>query len=88
MGLESRLLESVDTNGELVSLVQNMAVMFYFIGPLLLLKLSAFWGAGSASLLTDFMNSGEKQSNEVAQDGAKSGKAAFSIAEKSGGKII
>ena len=88
MGLESRLLESVDGNGELVSLVQNIAVMFYFIGPLLLLKLSAFWGAGSASLLTEFLDHGEKQTNEVVKDGAATGKAAVSVAAKAGGKLL
>lgn len=88
MGLESRLLESVDGNGELVSLVQNIAVMFYFIGPLLLLKLSAFWGAGSASLLTEFLDHGEKQANEVVKDGAATGKAAVSVAAKAGGKFL
>lgn len=88
MGLESRLLESVDGSGELVSLIQNIAVMFYFIGPLLLLKLSAFWGAGSASLLTDFINQSEGKSNEVAEDGANAGKSAVSMVKKAGGKFI
>ena len=92
MGLESRLLESVDGNGELVSLVQNIAVMFYFIGPLLLLKLSAFWGAGSAELLTQFMGEGSRQADEVAQSGASTAKApvnlATKVATKAAGKII
>ncbi len=88
MGLESRLLESVEGNGELASLVQNIAVMFYFIGPLFLLKLSAFWGAGSASFLTDFISFSEKNSKEVAQEGAQAGKRAISVAAKAGGALL
>lgn len=86
--LESRLLESVDGNGELVSLVQNIAVMFYFIGPLLLLRFSALWGAGSVSFLTEFLSQGEEKSTEVTRDGMSSGKAAISIATKAAGKIV
>lgn len=86
--LESRLLESVEGSGELVSMVQNIGVMFYFVGPLLLLKLSAFWGAGSASALTDFMSSGENKTNEVMKDGVSTGKAAVSVATKAGGKML
>lgn len=82
-GLESRLLESVDGHGDLVSLVQNIAVMFYFVAPLLLLRLSALWGAGSAGMLTEMMNSGETETSDNANRGHSAGSQAASLA---GGK--
>lgn len=82
-GLESRLLESVEGYGDLVSLVQNIAVMFYFVAPLLLLRLSALWGAGSAGMLTEMMNSGETETSDNANRGHSAGSQAASLA---GGK--
>lgn len=80
--LESRLLESLDANGELISVIQNTALMFYFIGPLLFLRFSALWGAGSADFLTQVVGDSEKQANEIGRDSKSYGNTAISLGSK------
>ena len=68
--LEMKLLETLEGNGELISIIQNTAVMFYFIAPAILVGLSAHWGAGAGNSLAQLGNNAEKEAESSAKSGA------------------
>jgi len=83
--LEMKLLETLEGNSEIISVIQNTSVLFYFIAPIFLMNLSAYWGAGSASMLSSFALSSQQQSDDVAKSGEGVARTAVDAAS---GKMI
>jgi hypothetical protein len=55
---------------ELVSAMRNMAVLFYYIAPLFLFKLSGHFGGDAGAGLAGLMDASKDHSNGVAETGA------------------
>lgn len=72
-------------NNETVATMRNMAVMFYFIGPMLLLKLSSHFGGEAGGALAGFITETSQQSDHVARSGMDTLKQGARIA--SAGRI-
>lgn len=63
--VERSVLDPLGQN-EVVSAMRNMAVMFYFIAPMLLLKLSSHFGGEAGAGLSSLINEASQQSDKVA----------------------
>ncbi|MCH9762877.1 MAG: conjugal transfer protein TraG N-terminal domain-containing protein [Gammaproteobacteria bacterium] len=79
--VERGVLDPLGDN-EAISAMRNMAVMFYFVAPLLLLRLSGHFGAEAGAGMGALVSESLNQSKEVAQ----SGKSAASIAGQVAGR--
>ncbi|MBA2656831.1 MAG: conjugal transfer protein TraG N-terminal domain-containing protein [Tatlockia sp.] len=77
--VERSVLDPLGKN-DAIAAMRNMAVMFYFIGPMLLLKLSSHFGGeagvGLASLITD----ANRHSDSTAHSGAQIAKTGVKMA--------
>ncbi len=77
--VERSVLDPLGKN-DAIAAMRNMAVMFYFIGPMLLMKLSSHFGGeagvGLASLITD----ANRHSDSAAHSGAQVAKTGLKIA--------
>jgi len=80
----------VDVLGEndVVAAIRNIAVMIYFIAPVLLLKLSSHFGGDGGAALAGILESSNTAAKESADSGANSVKTGASIATKIGGKLL
>jgi hypothetical protein len=67
-------------NNDAIAAMRNMAVMFYFAGPVLLLKLSSYFGGEAGIGLMGLVNGAEDQSQELSNSGK--------IAARTGASII
>ncbi|MCE3045374.1 conjugal transfer protein TraG N-terminal domain-containing protein [Legionella sp. 16cNR16C] len=63
--VERSVLDPLGQN-DAVSAMRNMAVLFYFIGPMLLLKLSSHFGGEAGAVLGALVNEAGQQSDKVA----------------------
>ena len=77
--VERSVLDPLGEN-EAISAMRNMAVMFYFIAPILLLKLSSHFGGDAGAGLMDLINDSNTQSNELTKSGMQTAKAGAKIA--------
>ena len=79
-------LERATVNGlgenNVVSAMQNAMVVFYYIAPAILLKLSSHFGGEGGVALTDLMHSAQKVSNEKAEKAKSIVKTGAKIASK------
>ena len=77
--VEQSVLDPLGEN-EAISAMKNMAVMFYFIAPILLLKLSSHFGGDAGAGLMDLVNDSNAQSSELAKSGMQTAKTGAKIA--------
>jgi len=77
--IERSALDPLGEN-EAISAMKNMAVMFYFVGPVLLLKLSSHFGGDAGVGLMSLMNNAEHQSDQLSQSGMQAAKTGAKIA--------
>ena len=82
--VERSVLDPLGKN-DAIAAMRNMAVMFYFIAPTLLLRLSIHFGGEAGAGLTNFINDTNQQSDRVANSGMEAARNATKIA--SAGKI-
>ncbi len=59
-----------------------MAVMFYFVAPVLLLRLSSHFGGDAGAGLMDLVNGSDRQSESMAQSGMHVAKTGVKIISK------
>lgn len=67
--VERSVLDPLGQN-DAISAMRNMAVLFYFIAPMLLLKLSSHFGGEAGAALGALVNDAAQHSNKVANSGA------------------
>lgn len=67
--VEHSVLDSLGENNAVYAM-RNMAVLFYFIAPLFLLKLSSHFGGEATAGLASFITHSSEQSDAVAQSGS------------------
>jgi len=67
--VERSVLDPLGQN-DAVSAMRNMAVLFYFIAPILFLRLSSHFGGEAGAALVGMINGSEQQSDKVAQSGS------------------
>ena len=79
--IERSVLDPLSEN-DAIAAMKNIAVIFYFVAPVLLLKLSSHFGGEAGSGLMDLLSGADKQSEGAAQSGMMAGKAAIKIASK------
>lgn len=77
--LEHSVIDPLGDN-DAVAAMRNMAVLFYYIAPLLLFKLSSHFGGEAGVALSSFMGASKDISNEVAESGATVAKNGARIA--------
>ena len=77
--VERGVLDPLGDN-EAISAMRNMAVMFYFVAPMLLLRLSGHFGAEAGAAMSVLMNEASERSKDVAQSGKTAASAAGQIA--------
>lgn len=82
--VERSVLDPLGKN-ETVAAMRNMAVMFYFIGPMLLLKLSSHFGGVAGGALAGLVTNASQQSENLMQSGIDTLKQGAKIA--SAGRI-
>ncbi|STX81577.1 membrane protein [Legionella busanensis] len=75
---------TVNSLGEtnVVSAMQNMMVLFYFIAPLILLKLSAHFGGEGGGVLNGLLTSGQEFVNDKEQMGQNIARVGAKVASK------
>lgn len=56
--------------GDSVAAMRNMAVLFYYVGPLILLRLSSHFGGEAGAGLSALLDTSNAHSEQVAQSGA------------------
>lgn len=66
--VERSVLDPLGEN-DAIAAMKNMAVMFYFIAPVLLLRLSSHFGGEAGTGLMDLVSGSEKQSEQLTQSG-------------------
>jgi len=76
--VERSVLDPLSKN-EAIAAMKNMAVMFYFIAPILLLKLSSHFGGNAGMSLMDLINDSSVQSNELAKSGMQTAKTGAKV---------
>jgi len=79
--VERGVLDPLGDN-EAVSAMRNMAVMFYFVAPMLLLRLSGHFGGEAGAGMGVLMNEASEQSKGVAQSGKSAASVAGHVASK------
>ena len=77
--IERSVLDPLGEN-EAISAMKNMAVMFYFVGPVLLLKLSSHFGGDAGVGLMSLINNAEHQSEQLSQSGMQAAKTGAKVA--------
>lgn len=77
--VERTVLDPLGEN-EAIAAMKNMAVMFYFAAPVLLLKMSSHFGGEAGTGLMDMINGSEKQSDSLSHSGMQ--------AAKTGAKVV
>ena len=82
--VERSVLDPLGQN-DAVSAMRNMAVLFYFIAPMLLLKLSSHFGGEAGAALGSLVNEANQQSDKVAHSASDTIRQGAKIA--SAGKI-
>lgn len=68
--VERSVLDPLGQNDAIASM-RNMAVMFYFIAPMLLLKLSSHFGGEAGMALAGLMTASNEQSDKIANSGSQ-----------------
>lgn len=68
--VERSVLDPLGQN-DTVSAMRNMAVLFYFIAPMLLLRLSSHFGGEAGAALAGLVAASNEQSDKVARSGAQ-----------------
>ncbi len=79
--LERSVLDPLGEN-DAISAMKNMAVMFYFVAPVLLLRLSSHFGGGAGAGLMDLVNGSDRQSESMAHSGMQVAKTGVKIISK------
>lgn len=79
--VERSVLDPLGQN-DAVSAMRNMAVMFYFIAPMLLLKLSSHFGGEAGAGLSSLITEANQHSEQAANAGAEIVKKGVQIAAK------
>ncbi|MFO8827588.1 conjugal transfer protein TraG N-terminal domain-containing protein [Legionella pneumophila] len=79
--IERSVLDPLGEN-DAVAAMKNMAVMFYFVAPVLLLKLSSHFGGEAGSGLMDLIDGSERHSESMTQSGMHVAKTGVKIASK------
>lgn len=79
--IERSVLDPLGEN-DAVAAMKNMAVMFYFVAPVLLLKLSSHFGGEAGTGLMDLIDGSERNSESMAQSGMHVAKTGVKIASK------
>lgn len=79
--IEHAVLDPLSEN-EAVAAMKNVAVLFYFIAPVLLLKLSSHFGGETGAGLMDLVSGSEQHSERVGQSGMMSAKVGLKVASK------
>ncbi|QDP72164.1 conjugal transfer protein TraG [Legionella israelensis] len=77
--VERSVLDPLGEN-EAISAMKNMAVMFYFVAPVLLLRLSSHFGSDAGAGLMDMVSGSEKQSDQLSQSGMTTAKTGIKVA--------
>lgn len=77
--VERSVLDPLGKN-DTVSAMRNMAVLFYFIGPMLLLKLSSHFGGEAGAGLSSLINEASQQTENAASSGSRTMKQGLKIA--------
>ncbi len=67
-------------DGDLVAAMRNMALLFYYLAPLLLLKLSSHFGGEAGAGLAGLLDESNDHSGGVAQTGATVAKTGAKLA--------
>ena len=68
--------------GDSVAAMRNMAVLFYYLGPIFLLKLSHHFGGDAGAGLAALLDTSNAHSEKVAQSGATVVKVGAKVASK------
>lgn len=76
--LERAVLDPLGEN-EAIAAMKNMAVMFYFIAPVLLLRLSNHFGGDMGGGLMDLLHGTDRQGESMAQSGMQVAKTGIKI---------
>lgn len=79
--IERSVLDPLGEN-DAVAAMKNMAVMFYFVAPVLLLKLSSHFGGDAGTGLMDFISGSERHSDSMTESGMHVAKTGLKIASK------
>ncbi|KTC66368.1 membrane protein (plasmid) [Legionella adelaidensis] len=77
--IERSVLDPLGEN-ETVAAMKNMAVIFYFIAPVLLLRLSSHFGGAASSGLMDLVSAGDSHSDQMTNTGIQVAKTGAKIA--------
>ena len=68
--VERSVLDPLGQN-DAVSAMRNMAVLFYFVAPMLLLRVSSHFGGEAGAALSGLVSASNEQSDKVARSGAQ-----------------
>lgn len=79
--IERSVLDPLSEN-DAIAAMKNIAVIFYFVAPVMLLKLSSHFGGDAGAGLMDLVNTSDRHSEGVAQSGLSVAKAGAKIASK------
>ena len=71
--VERAVLDPLGEN-DAISAMKNIAVMFYFIAPVLLLRLSSHFGGEAGGGLMDLVSGSERQTEQLTQSGLSTAK--------------
>lgn len=79
--LERATVNNLGENN-VVSVMQNTMLLFYYIAPIILLKLSSHFGGEGGAALSNWIDQGDKASESVANSGKDTGLLAAKVASK------
>ncbi|MBA3537877.1 MAG: conjugal transfer protein TraG N-terminal domain-containing protein [Tatlockia sp.] len=79
--VERSVLDPLGQNGAIAAM-QNIALMFYFIAPMLVLKLSSHFGGMAGAGLAELLTGANEQSSQAARSGAEVAQLAVKVAGK------
>ncbi|STX28429.1 membrane protein [Legionella beliardensis] len=79
--IERSVLDPLDEN-EAIAAMKNMAVLFYFVAPILLLRLSSHFGGEAGAGLMDLISGSERHSESMSQSGMEVAKAGVKLLSK------
>lgn len=80
--LENSIVDSISGNGQLVSIIHIVMVSFYAIACVILLKLSATWGAASGAGILGIMPEFTKATDQNVNAGVSAVKAGAGLASR------
>lgn len=76
--VERSVLDPLGEN-DAIAAMKNMAVLFYFVAPVLLLRLSSHFGGEAGAGLMDLVSGADRHSESMSQSGMQAAKTAVKI---------